>query len=98
MLAGLPVEQLSLPLDVIGVPDPRKRGSLEEPLFRTLARISSPLDMTGLPALSVPCGFTAAALPIGLQIIGKPFAEETVLRVGHAFEQATEWAARTFVG
>lgn len=48
----------------------------------------------GLPALSIPCGFTASGLPIGLQISGAPFAESTVLALAHAYEQATGWHAR----
>ncbi|WP_406817686.1 hypothetical protein [Mycobacterium sp. M23085] len=39
----------------------------------------------------MPCGFTAAGLPIGLQVVGKPFAEATVLRVGHAYQSAADW-------
>jgi|SRR5579862_645606 len=52
------------------------------------------VNLAGLPALALPCGFDRAGLPIGLQVIGRPFDEETVLRVGHAYEQATEWHAR----
>lgn len=48
----------------------------------------------GLPAISIPCGFTASGLPIGLQISGAPFAESTVLALAHAYEQATEWHTR----
>jgi aspartyl-tRNA(Asn)/glutamyl-tRNA(Gln) amidotransferase subunit A len=48
----------------------------------------------GLCGLSVPCGFTAAGLPIGLMIYAKPFQEEVALRVGHAFQQATDWHRR----
>ena len=48
----------------------------------------------GLPAISVPCGFTASGLPIGLQIAGAPFAESTVLALAHAYEQATPWHER----
>jgi aspartyl-tRNA(Asn)/glutamyl-tRNA(Gln) amidotransferase subunit A len=66
-----------------------------EPLFLTLARISAPLDMTGLPALSVPCGFTKTGLPIGLQIVGHPFQEEVVLQAGYAYQQATDWLSKT---
>jgi aspartyl-tRNA(Asn)/glutamyl-tRNA(Gln) amidotransferase subunit A len=51
-------------------------------------------NMTGLPALAVPCGFTASGLPISLQLAGRPFDEATVLRVGHTYEQATEWHKR----
>jgi aspartyl-tRNA(Asn)/glutamyl-tRNA(Gln) amidotransferase subunit A len=52
-------------------------------------------NLTGLPALSVGCGFSAAGLPIGLQIIGKPFDEPTVLKVGDAYQQLTDWHTRT---
>ena len=50
-------------------------------------------NMTGLPALVLPCGFSSGPprLPIGLQIYGRAFDEATVLRVGHAYEQATDW-------
>jgi len=48
-------------------------------------------DVYGLPTMSVPCGFTASGLPIGLQISGNHFAETTVLALAHAYEQATEW-------
>lgn len=49
------------------------------------------VNLAGVPAISLPCGFTGSNLPIGLQIIGKGFDEETVLRAAHAYEQATEW-------
>jgi aspartyl-tRNA(Asn)/glutamyl-tRNA(Gln) amidotransferase subunit A len=53
-------------------------------------RFTYPWNLTGLPALSVPCGF-ADGLPVGLQFVGKPFDEATVLRVGHAYQEATGW-------
>jgi aspartyl-tRNA(Asn)/glutamyl-tRNA(Gln) amidotransferase subunit A len=57
-------------------------------------RNTSPFDIFGLPAISVPCGFTSSGLPIGLQISGAPFAESTVLALAHAYEQVTEWHDR----
>jgi aspartyl-tRNA(Asn)/glutamyl-tRNA(Gln) amidotransferase subunit A len=54
-------------------------------------RFCAPANITGLPALSVPCGFTGAGLPIGLQIVGRSFDEATVLRVGHAHQSAIDW-------
>jgi aspartyl-tRNA(Asn)/glutamyl-tRNA(Gln) amidotransferase subunit A len=51
-------------------------------------------NLAGLPALSLPCGFDRQGMPIGMQIIGKRFDELTVLRVAHAYEQATEWHLR----
>jgi aspartyl-tRNA(Asn)/glutamyl-tRNA(Gln) amidotransferase subunit A len=59
-----------------------------------ILRLMRPFNLTGLPAISVPCGFTATGLPIGLQIAGKPFDEATVLRLAHAYEQATDWHRR----
>ncbi len=55
---------------------------------------TSPFDVLGLPTISVPCGFTASGLPIGLQISGTPFAESTVLALAHAYERETEWHTR----
>ena len=53
-----------------------------------------PFNLTGLPALALPCGFSSAGLPLSLQLAGRPFDEATVLRAGHAYEQATEWHRR----
>jgi aspartyl-tRNA(Asn)/glutamyl-tRNA(Gln) amidotransferase subunit A len=58
---------------------------------RRLTRFTAPFNLTGLPALSVPCGFTPTGLPIGLQIVSKAWGEAKVLQAGHAFEQATDW-------
>lgn len=54
-------------------------------------RNTRPFNILGLPAISVPCGFTRAGLPIGLQISGAPWAEANVLRLAHAYEQQTDW-------
>jgi aspartyl-tRNA(Asn)/glutamyl-tRNA(Gln) amidotransferase subunit A len=55
---------------------------------------TNPFNLTGLPAISVPCGFTEGNLPAGLQIVAQPFEESVALRVAYAFEQATEWHKR----
>jgi aspartyl-tRNA(Asn)/glutamyl-tRNA(Gln) amidotransferase subunit A len=62
--------------------------------FRRGPHYTSIYNMTGLPALSVPCGFDDNGLPIGLQIAGRPFAEATVLQAGHAYERETDWHRR----
>ncbi len=62
-----------------------------EPVTVSYVRTTAPFNLSGLPALSVPCGFDGSGLPIGLQIAGRPFDEETVLRIGHAHESATSW-------
>ena len=70
--------------------------SKEHSLTGLAGRISftGPFNLAGTPAISVPCGFSAAGMPMGLQIVGKPFDEETVLRVAHAYEQNTDWHNR----
>ena len=64
----------------------------KEPATDAYVRLSAPANVTGLPALSVPCGFTTGGLPIGMQILGRPFSEPTLLTVGEAYESATDWA------
>jgi aspartyl-tRNA(Asn)/glutamyl-tRNA(Gln) amidotransferase subunit A len=61
---------------------------------RLLTRFTAPFNLTGLPALSVPCGFTPAGLPVGLQLVARPWGEAALLRAGQAYEQATEWHTR----
>lgn len=51
-------------------------------------------NLAGLPAISLPCGFSPAGMPIGLQLIGPPLAEEALLRAAHMFESATDWHTR----
>jgi aspartyl-tRNA(Asn)/glutamyl-tRNA(Gln) amidotransferase subunit A len=52
---------------------------------------TNPFNLTGLPAISVPCGFTQSELPVGLQIVAQPFQETTAFRVAYTYEQATPW-------
>jgi len=58
-------------------------------------RLTMPFNLTGLPAVSFPCGFTTNGLPIGLQVAGKPFEEATILRIAHAYQQLTDWHHRS---
>jgi len=69
-------------------------GDTEEPVLHAMIRCTAPFNATHLPALSLPCGFTRSGLPVGMQIAGRPFDEATVLRVGHAYEQAMDWQQR----
>jgi aspartyl-tRNA(Asn)/glutamyl-tRNA(Gln) amidotransferase subunit A len=73
------------------------------PAFKIGERVDNPLKMylsdiytisvnlAGIPAISIPCGFTKNGLPVGLQILAKPFNEEMLLRLAHAYEQSTPW-------
>jgi len=60
----------------------------------SLVDYTAPFNLASLPALSVPCGFTPNGLPIGLQIVGPPWAEAAVLRAGYAYQQVTAWHLR----
>jgi len=72
-----------------------RHGEKADPLAMYMNDVYTvPASMTGLPAVSVPCGFSAAGLPIGLQLIGRTLDEATLLRAAHAYEQATPWRAR----
>ncbi len=62
--------------------------------FTPFVRRTGPFNLTGLPAVSVPCGFTGDGLPVGLEIAGRPFADGTVLQAAHAYQQATVWHLR----
>jgi aspartyl-tRNA(Asn)/glutamyl-tRNA(Gln) amidotransferase subunit A len=92
------VDVLVTPMMAVGAPRIGQETlpfmGVEERLSTVLTRFARPFNLTGLPALSVPCGFTREGLPIGLQIAGRPFDEALVLRVGYAYEQATEWHLR----
>jgi aspartyl-tRNA(Asn)/glutamyl-tRNA(Gln) amidotransferase subunit A len=64
----------------------------EDPLQMYLSDIYTiSVNLAGLPAIAVPCGFSKTGLPIGVQLIGRPFEEETLLRAAHAYEQSTQW-------
>ncbi len=92
------VDALAMP----AIPEPApalaavKAGSTAEVVRRMgrFSRLTRPWNGLGLPALSVPCGFSAAGLPLALQLVGRPFDEATVLRLGHAYEQAAGWGRR----
>lgn len=76
-------------------PAPRVEELTEDQPLRLTTRV---VNWLGLCAVSVPCGFTSQGLPAGLQVIGKPFDEGTILRLAHAYEQATEWHLRRPAG
>jgi aspartyl-tRNA(Asn)/glutamyl-tRNA(Gln) amidotransferase subunit A len=72
-----------------------KKGEKEDPLSMYLNDVFTiPVNLAGLPGVSVPAGFTKAGLPVGLQVIGKAFDEAAVLRTAKAYEGATEWHKR----
>lgn len=66
----------------------------DAPVRRTFLRTTRPANATGLPAISVPCGFTPQGLPIGMQLIGPRYSEARLLAIAAAYEEATEWHRR----
>jgi aspartyl-tRNA(Asn)/glutamyl-tRNA(Gln) amidotransferase subunit A len=83
---------LILPTTPISAPLLEGEDALER--ARQLTRFTSPFNLTGLPALTVPCGFTKDGLPIGLQFVSRAWNEAGILRAGFAFQQATDWHTR----
>lgn len=73
------------------VPAPPIEGPDAVEQARLLTRFTAPFNLTGLPSLSLPCGFTASGLPVGLQITARPWADRAVLQAAYAYEQASGW-------
>jgi len=65
-----------------------------QPVRPSLVRYTRPFNVSGHPVASVPCGFTADGLPIGMQVIGRSFDEATVLRLADAYQRVTDWHTR----
>jgi aspartyl-tRNA(Asn)/glutamyl-tRNA(Gln) amidotransferase subunit A len=84
---------LSMPVPTIAETD--VKGSHEMPeVIGSIIRCTLPISYLGLPALSVPAGFTGNGLPSAFQLIGRPFAEARLLAAGHAYQGATDWHNR----
>ena len=63
-------------------------------MLAALIYFSGPFNLTGFPAVSVPCGFTPGGLPVGVQFIAKPWQEGPLLAAAHAYQQVTDWHRR----
>ena len=85
------VEMIATPTTPITA-RPIEEGDLQ--VTFNLIRFTNPLNFLGVPAISVPCGFTGEGLPVGLQLAGRWWDEATVLRAAHTYEQATDWHQR----
>jgi aspartyl-tRNA(Asn)/glutamyl-tRNA(Gln) amidotransferase subunit A len=88
------IKKVFTTVDLLAMPTlPTPPGAIAQGAEPSI-RNTSPFNVLGLPAISVPCGFTTSGLPIGIQIVGAPFAESTVLALAHAYERETEWHKR----
>jgi Asp-tRNA(Asn)/Glu-tRNA(Gln) amidotransferase A subunit family amidase len=83
------------PVPAGAIDELKKDPDLLRPHELMLLRNTRPVNVWELPAISVPCGFTTVGLPIGLQIIGPQWREDTVLKLAYAYEQATDWHKRS---
>lgn len=90
-----PLDALLTPGALIPAPPLGARSVMiddrEVKLLQAVISATSPFNLTGQPALTLPCGMSRSGLPLALQIVGKPFDEVTILRVGHAYEVNTPW-------
>jgi aspartyl-tRNA(Asn)/glutamyl-tRNA(Gln) amidotransferase subunit A len=80
-----PLEQCDQEIEIDGIMEDSRAA---------LLRLTKAFNLTGLPAISLPCGFSTHGLPFGLQIAGKPFEEAMILRIAHAYQQITDWHRR----
>jgi aspartyl-tRNA(Asn)/glutamyl-tRNA(Gln) amidotransferase subunit A len=79
------------PVPAPAIDELKRNPELLRPCELLLLRNTRPVNVWGLPAISIPCGFTSAGLPVGLQIIGPHWREDRVLQLAYAYEQATQW-------
>lgn len=85
----------TMPIPAPRLADVDVGGSEDMPaVVMRISKCTRPISYLGLPALSVPCGFTPAGLPNAFQLVGRPFDEATLCTIGHAYQQATEWHKR----
>ncbi len=88
-LPAIPVEQAGQAIEI---------DTQTENATTAYLRLTMPFNLSGLPTISFPCGFSATGLPLGLQVAGRPLEETTVLRIAHAYQQLTDWHHRELPG
>ena len=85
------VDVLALPVMSVPVPSIERMSRIDEEMILALHRFTCPFTMSGHPGVVMPCGFTARRTPIAFQLVGRHFAEHTLLSVGYHFQSATDW-------
>ena len=90
---ALVIPAVPIPTARIGELEIEVGGKVENVRLATTRNVRA-LNLTGLPVLSVPCGFRSDGMPVGMQVVGPKYGEAGILTIGHAYEQATDWHAR----
>ena len=85
------VDCLALPCQAAPAPLVKDVGPIDTLFKHVVPEYHGPFNLTGLPTLAVPCGFSDSHLPIALQLVGKPFDEVTILRAGYTYQQSMNW-------
>jgi amidase len=88
------VDAILIPVFRYGTPTWDQVTELADKDMNSLMRFTAPLNATGSPTVTMPCGFTADGRPVGFQLVGPHCAENVLLRAGHAYQQATDWHVR----
>jgi len=95
-----PVDALILPTQPIPAIPGTQMGQeisidgIKENASTAMLRLTMPFNLAGLPAIAFPCGFSTSGLPLGVQVVGKPFEEAMILRIAHMYQQMTDWHRR----
>ncbi len=88
------VDLVLMPAMFMGGPTFAQMTLSEASTIDKLLKFTCPLDMSGSPTITMPCGFTDGGLPVGFQLVGPHLGEDVLLRAGHAYQQATDWHTR----
>ena len=89
----LHIPSLAIPTPTLAETDVGGDAKMDR-ILALLTRLQRPLNFLGLPSIALPCGETASGMPVGMQLAGRPFAEDVILHLAHAFQQVTPWHAR----
>jgi aspartyl-tRNA(Asn)/glutamyl-tRNA(Gln) amidotransferase subunit A len=84
------IPSIPVPIPTRAETDVRESGAVPQ-MLATITRYTRPVNYLTVPAINVPCGFSESGLPIGMQLVGRPFAEGLLFRVAHAYQGATDW-------
>jgi aspartyl-tRNA(Asn)/glutamyl-tRNA(Gln) amidotransferase subunit A len=89
----LHVPTLAIPVPTLAETDVGGGAGMDR-ILALLTRLQRPFNFLGLPSIALPCGLMPSGMPVSMQFAGRPFAEDVILHLAHAFQQATDWHRR----